>query len=134
MEIKDRINTYIDYVYECHAYYTKNCGEQIDFCDSDKILYQTDVDKGNKSLLSSYMVYSVQFSTHLLNQKNSGYPIGCPEFFLLVTVVTLCSMTFEVMSSRSHCDLRANNLRTSKNDCVSFLCRETPPSNERSEP
>ena len=29
----------------------------------------------------------------------------------MVAVVTLCFMTFEVMSSRSLCDLRANNLQ-----------------------
>ena len=48
MKIQDYINTYINYVYECHAYYTKNCGEQIDFQDLDKVLYQMDIDKGNK--------------------------------------------------------------------------------------
>ena len=48
MKIQDCINTYIEYVYECHAYYTKNCDGKIGFCDLDKILYQMDVDKGNK--------------------------------------------------------------------------------------
>ena len=27
----------------------------------------------------------MRFKSHLRNQKNSGYPIGCPEFFLLLT-------------------------------------------------
>ena len=47
----------------------------------------------------------------MYNSKGLGTPFGVPSSSLLVAVIALCSMTFEVMSPRSHCDLRANNLQ-----------------------
>ena len=49
--------------------------------------------------------------SHLRNQRNSEHHLVYRVFSFLVAVVALCFMTFEVMSSRSHSDQRANNLQ-----------------------
>lgn len=47
MKKQEYADVYIKYVYDCHNYY-KQCYRQIDFRDLDKVLYQMDIDKGNK--------------------------------------------------------------------------------------
>ena len=76
----------------------------------------------------------MRFKSHLRNQRNSITHSGDRVLSFLVAVAALCFMTLEVMSPRSQSDQRASNLRTSKNDWISFLGRETPQSKERSEP
>ena len=51
--------------------------------------------------------HEVQIPSPQPNKK--GGPFGL--LFYLLSGVALCSMTFEVMSLRLLCDLRANNLR-----------------------
>ncbi len=62
---------------------------------------------------SGHRAELVRFKLHLatLSQSERKKQSKKDCFFSLVAVVALCFMTFEVMSSRSQSDLRANNLQ-----------------------
>lgn len=48
MKIHDAVELYLTYIYDCHRYYNENCLGQIAFSDLDKVLYQLDINKGNR--------------------------------------------------------------------------------------